>query len=311
MSTSLPLTTVLCPLCDQPVDHHSWATDLSFMVNVICKRCGRFSISEEAQDFLNRKKEGRHLLSYVCRTWEEEGIPKILTTTMPLFLRKAPRLSVTEQLDRLLQEVAKTSNELGSRSTFNVNNDYPLVVAKSPEEALFLLNSLQERGDVTNNGTTSAKVSVAGWQRLEEARKSGRESRFAFVAMWFDKSQDKIYDEAIVPAIKEAGYQALRIDRTEHVNRIDDQIIADLRQSRFIVADFTGHRHGVYFETGFMLGLGRNIFWMCHKSALEGIHFDNRQYNFIDYDSPEDAKTRLLRRILAIEGMGPGQPAVR
>ena len=54
-----------------------------------------------------------------------------------------------------------------------------------------------------------------------------------------------------------------------------------------------------------MLGLGRNVFWMCEKSELEKVHFDTRQYNFVDYESAEDAKSRLYFRILAIEGPGP------
>ncbi len=29
-----------------------------------------------------------------------------------------------------------------------------------------------------------------------------------------------------------------------------------------MVADFTGRRHGVYFEVGMMLGLGRTVIWM-------------------------------------------------
>jgi hypothetical protein len=60
--------------------------------------------------------------------------------------------------------------------------------------------------------------------------------------MWFDDSMDEVYDEAIKPAISEAGYNPLRIDRVEHANRIDDEIIGRIKGSRFMVADFTGQR---------------------------------------------------------------------
>lgn len=36
----------------------------------------------------------------------------------------------------------------------------------------------------------------------------------------------------------------------EHANKIDDEIIAEIRRSAFLVADFTGQRQNVYFETG-------------------------------------------------------------
>ena len=77
--------------------------------------------------------------------------------------------------------------------------------------------------------------------------------------MWFDPTMREIYDQAIQPAITDAGYESLRIDRHEHVNRIDDEIIGQIKRSRFMVADFTGQRHGVYFEAGLMLGLDRPV----------------------------------------------------
>jgi hypothetical protein len=73
-----------------------------------------------------------------------------------------------------------------------------------------------------------------------------------------------------------------------------------------MVADFTGQRHGVYYEAGFIQGLGRNVFWICQKDQLEGLHFDTRQYNFIDYTSVAELRDRLYYRILAIEGEGRG-----
>jgi len=127
--------------------------------------------------------------------------------------------------------------------------------------------------------------------------------------MWFDESMDDLYERAIEPAIRDAGYDPLRIDRYEHVNRIDDEIIGQIRRSRFMVADFTGQRFGVHFEAGMMMGLGRTVIWLCDRKDLdEGkLHFDVRQFNFIAYESIEDAKNRLYHRILAIEGEGPGQ----
>jgi nucleoside 2-deoxyribosyltransferase len=138
-----------------------------------------------------------------------------------------------------------------------------------------------------------------------EMQKSGRTSSLVFVAMWFAEQMNDIYDNAIEPAIRAAGYKPIRVDRIEHVNRIDDEIIGRIRASRFIVADFTGHRQGVYFETGMMLGLGRTVIWMCKDDELAASHFDTRQYNFINYKTAEEARKRLHDRIMAIEGAGP------
>jgi hypothetical protein len=172
--------------------------------------------------------------------------------------------------------------------------------------ALYTVAQLSVRALVTP-ATGGVQVTASGYERMEQIEASSYKStRHDFVAMWFDKSRDAVYCEAIEPAIREAGYQAVRIDRTEHINRIDDEIIAQLRQSRFMVADFTAQRNGVYYEAGFMRGLGRNVFWVIEKQELTKVHFDLRQYNFIDYDSPKEAKDRLYYRIMAVEGKGPG-----
>ncbi len=66
---------------------------------------------------------------------------------------------------------------------------------------------------------------------------------------------DAALEAGIFSAIKNTGYKPVRIDRKEHLNKIDDGIIAEIRRSRFIVTDFTtgddGLPRGVYYETGF------------------------------------------------------------
>ena len=40
-------------------------------------------------------------------------------------------------------------------------------------------------------------------------------------------------------------------------------------------------------------------------SAMTGLHFDIRQYNTIDWDTPDELAVRLQRRIEATLGKGP------
>jgi nucleoside 2-deoxyribosyltransferase len=125
--------------------------------------------------------------------------------------------------------------------------------------------------------------------------------------MWFD-SRRAPFHIAISDAILAAGYTPIRIDRVEHINRIDDEILARIRSSKFLISDFTGQRNGVYFEAGFMLGLGRPVIWVCEREDLKNVHFDTRQYNTIDYTDADDLKKRLQYRIEAILGKGPVNP---
>ena len=103
--------------------------------------------------------------------------------------------------------------------------------------------------------------------------------------MWFDTSMTNIYQNAIAPAIEDAGYTPYRVDEDNHNNMIDNQIIAQIRQSHFIIADFTSEidkpRGGVYYEAGFAHGLGKEVIWTCRADVIDHIHFDTRQYNHI------------------------------
>lgn len=102
----------------------------------------------------------------------------------------------------------------------------------------------------------------------------------------------------------------MRIDRKLDVVKIDDEIIAEIRRSRFLVADFThekaGARGGVYFEAGFAFGLGIPVIYTCREDAIDKIHFDTRQYHHTAWKDSADLRDKLEKRILAVIGEGPG-----
>ena len=129
--------------------------------------------------------------------------------------------------------------------------------------------------------------------------------------MWFDESMDDVWENAIKPGIEDAGYEAIRIDRKEHLSKIDDEIIAELRRARFVVADFThgddGARGGVYYEAGFAYGLNLPFIFSCRKDSIGRVHFDTHQYPHILWEMGElDAFRRALTtRIGAAIGDGP------
>ncbi len=85
----------------------------------------------------------------------------------------------------------------------------------------------------------------------------------------------------------------------EHNGKIDDLIIAEIRKSGLLVADFTKQRGGVYFEAGFAMGLGIPVIWTCRSDDVEKLNFDTRQYNHIIWTDADDLKKKLQLRIEA------------
>lgn len=168
-------------------------------------------------------------------------------------------------------------------------------------------------------GSESYRIDHSGWAHLEELEKPNKDSEQGFVAMWFPKEDSEWHEpvmrawtKAIAPAIIDAGYRPMRIDEKPHANNIVNEIIAEIRQSRFIVADLTGGRGGVYFEAGFAQGLGIPVFFTCNKAEehWNNRHFDINQFlcdPWTDTDLPK-FKEGLQQRIAAVIGRGTYKP---
>lgn len=186
----------------------------------------------------------------------------------------------------------------------------------SSTEVQFLLDYLVDklwisRGKGSNFHGFNYNLTVQGYERLAEIDYTTKDSSQAFVAMWFDKSMNEVWGNGFRSAIEDAGYKPVRIDKKEHVNKIDDEIIAEIKRSRFLVADFTqgtdGARGGVYYEAGFARGLDIPVIFTCRKDVLGKIHFDVRQYNTITWEKNKMSELRknLKNRISAVIGDGP------
>lgn len=156
-------------------------------------------------------------------------------------------------------------------------------------------------------------ITPKGYAHLEKLRSINPLADQAFVAMWFDQSMDDAYTNGIKEGISLAGYQPLRLDSGDFIGKIDDEIIAQIRRSRFLVADFTqgdeGARGGVYYEAGFAHGLGLPVIFLCRADKVDKVHFDTRQYNHLLWEDGkwEELAKSLCNRICAVIGDGPGK----
>ena len=144
---------------------------------------------------------------------------------------------------------------------------------------------------------------------VEEQLGAQGRGRQGFVAMWFDDSLNKVYDCGIKPAIEAAGYEPVRIDRKDFLGKVDDEIMAQIRQSRFVVADFTtspecGARGGVYYEAGFAQGLGIDVIHTVRQDCMADVHFDTNHINHLIWEDAEDLRMKLQFRIERVLGRG-------
>lgn len=277
-------------------------------IHQACPRCGEFKLSGTASGILRQGlgPEKRALLSGWVREQNNSGSVPMLTTDVLENVLNRPPPTVGERALGILQEAERGLRALGAR--FNINEPRFLAASYSADkhDVVYLIHTLEEQGFMAFRAMGSeCEILPRGYMKLDELRRTQGASANGFIAMWFDTSLNDVYENGFLPGILNAGYNPLRIDRVEHVNRIDDEIIRQINASRFVVADFTGHRGGVYFEAGYALGKTLPVFWTCQNSDMNHLHFDIRQFNCIDWNSPIDLARRLAARIEAVLGPGP------
>ena len=225
--------------------------------------------------------------------------------------KSADPLPVYVRAERLLRYLVNRPHQVGEfLDLVDIENDleaFAWTESVMPTELIFFVNYVRDRGWLDGNQIPgSFVIAVEGYAHIAK-QSAQHDSSQCFVAMWFDDSMRQAYEDGIEKAVKECGYKPLRIDQKQHLNKIDDEIIAEIRRSGFVVADFThdvekGVRGGVYFEAGFAYGLGLPVLYTCREDLKEKLHFDTRQYPHILWKTPEELYTKLRDKIGAVIG---------
>jgi nucleoside 2-deoxyribosyltransferase len=322
-----------------------------------CPICGEIRLKEEADDDFEGERfseNQKKILSIVLRNEYErrnKKPPETPTTLDDLnrYIGEYRPLSPLEKLDYCLLIIEKATEFIGSTLQIYPEFHYPLFHCLDPIELkhilAFLLNNRfispfkgYDRENYTQYDIDQIShffIDQKGFERLRELQ--GVDSNVGFVAMWFNPEMLTVYEQAIQPAIEyieegasEPRFRAVRVDNVEHVNDINDEIVAQIRRSRFMVSDLTGYRGGVYFEAGFAYGLGMPVIYTCRKDwcdedqlkddagkiveflkdsknrpvqvRKEGVHFDLAHRNRIEWeiDKLDEFKVKLENRIKAV-----------
>lgn len=279
----------------------------------------------------------------------DNDCPEIDTTIIDE-IKSSEALAVIDRGDRLLLYIASISRHIGHEiSSIYLNNPdedvYKMLAwteSKEPDdfkELNFLFEYLKNKGWLDrfqhHSHGIKYRLSVDGYTRIYELQHLVVDSSQGFVAMWFSDEMTKARNVGLKKGILDAGYKPYIVDEDDFLETIDDKIIAEIRRSRFLVADFTqntykdyvqdleenenreeaekkeikpqnyGARGGVYFEAGFAYGLGIPVIHTCREDSKDNLHFDIRQRPHIVWTTPEDLREKLANKISALLGDGP------
>lgn len=303
-----------CEICSSTLDQieQDWAIG-----GRRCPRCGEFRVDTitdglrvDTRWFADGEKEKMVRLSGWIREQNAAGSVPTLTNDLINRIIAIPRPDLKTRSTLALSAFAKMDGAItsvvGQRQAFQnpelLGSSY--CVDANEAEILFRIMRYESFLNPTTSGSDLA-LSIQGILELEKMATTGGQFAQGFVAMWFNPEFDVIWSSGFDPAIRKAGYRPFRIDKKDYIGGITDEIIAEIRHSRFVVADYTEQVNGVYFEAGFALGLGLHVIPTCRADQIGTLHFDIRHLNTLPWSKPDDLIANLSKRIVAVVGAGP------
>lgn len=321
-----------CPLCKYGAFRDG---DISTDVySVKCLRCGPFRLTMESDFFIKNtfSKDNRLIASSKIRefsrlayVYNQADFEKLSKTSSP---------SVDDRAINLLNCFSKHYPKIGSGPLMK---DMELILAKGLDldkedhkntVAIFVMDSLSrsycpnekeldylfsdylidETKFITQDASNKLEITPKGWARLDELKYRQQESNIGFIAMKFLPELIEYSEKWFEGAIKDAGYESKAMYSHKHLKIIDNEMIALIRRSKFLVCDLTNSSRGAYYEAGFAHGLNIPVIFLCEKEFFhknenelnadkEGVHFDTNHYSIIIWEHGDEKGEELKKEL--------------
>jgi len=180
---------------------------------------------------------------------------------------------------------------------------YNKLFLRSSDEFEFYLKSLKGKEFISLNRSGSeynVSITFEGLNYIIENQNSHIISNKCFVAMSFSREPAILaIREAIKAACESCNFVPILADEYHHETdvTVNDFMLKSMKESRFIIADFTEQKDGVYFEAGYGMGRGIKVILTCRNDFFEESHFDTSHYPHITYDTPNELCEKLINKI--------------
>lgn len=295
-----------CPICKSwaKVDNLNTNTEF-FQLN--CNICGKFNASFnfnddaphtslvslrrlDIQGAIREKNYQSIPVSLINDNEQKENCCTVNQLLQSVSIPKNPK----QRIDKFLLYLAKESEKDENLGRINIRYklDYPLAYCNGRKFLDLLSDMITPLGYIEtplSSGETECRITLAGWDRVEELQKTNSILTQGFVACSFSKDHNT-YLDAIVKGIEESGYDSMCIKDEHYSETILDKGLGEIRKSKFIVADLTHERPSVMIEVGFALGLGIDVIFVVKKEyedKKEKLEFYSQNYNVSRYMDAE------------------------
>lgn len=279
-----------------------------------CPNCGKYRITSSAyrdlvDDWQVRKPDYLPLVSHKVRLRQRRDTPTYIDTyfLQEIFDGELEFPSAIEQVENLVIYLAETLLP-GDEANLSYRTCQAIAGATGPTGFSWVLKSAHDIGWVQGEPTVildgpfallQGSLTIDGWKWYNEIGRH-KHSNIAFMAMPYgEEPLTSIVDEHFKPAVKQTGFDLMRLDDRPKAGIIDNRLRVEIRRSRFLISDITNDNHGAIWEAGFAEGLGRPVIYTCEAGKLKEKHFDIRNCQMVPWnrDAPDKAAEMLKATI--------------
>ena len=323
--------TEYCPICGGNLKNDNSITGL-----INCEYCGKYKLEYDFQtnDIKNISQQEKNILKHIFQTLPSKSDYRYTFLNKDnlkefLSIANSPA-TLIDKIHRILGYYADETKYYGEQILVEIEKSSRFHFCNDRNEFMSILGVLKDKKYIQYGAAnpTVAKdaiminVTIEGLDYFEKNILQSLKNNQCFVAMWFNDKENlengefnmsKVYTEAIEPAIQNEErnnkIKAVKINDLNYNSDVVDEIISQIRRSKFVVVDLTGNRGGVYYEAGFAEGIGLQVIYTCNSEWLMGnkeknippVHFDTNHKNIIEwqYDNLEDFRKKLKKRINA------------
>ena len=216
--------------------------------------------------------------------------------------------TIQEIIRMVIEQVCKTQKYIGQQHRLGeLPDDYlfadpSLSDLEKRDYRSFILRSMEEYGYISpiNNAFIIDGFVLTSKAIASVQYKDNETSKTAFIAIKFNDNEERI--NIIQDAIAEAGFEPIIMSQVETNNWIMPEIFYQIKQCKFVVADFSLPCDGAYYEAGYAAALEKPVIHLFDKrkqTKTNKLHFDIAQKSTIFYENFDDLKKRLINRIKA------------
>ncbi|MCK5013740.1 MAG: hypothetical protein KAS66_07960 [Candidatus Omnitrophica bacterium] len=289
--------------------------------HIVCPACGAYQIYKDLWDdsVLSKfsSKDLKLFSGYLRNNFSPQNqmlITGEICVKIPKIILPYDEMSITDKINGVFKDIYGNTTKILGAIKLSSSDVYRFYLATIGDLQL-ILKHFRERGFITfseENGVFTCFRTIKGWEEYEKLKEINISSNKVFIACAFGTSYQENLVKTIRVACKKRGFDAELVSDKRHNDDISHKIIGDIKESRFVIADFTDQNNGAYFEAGYAMGMGLEVIKLCRKDHLEEkkdsqfdkqkrLHFDTRQYSHIAWENDKwtDFEEDLVNQIKA------------